>query len=352
MTPRTITTVGGRRRAGEVLGPLRADRRRGVGRGRGRRRRAPRHARAAHHRVDGPARAAHARARSPGHGAGPALRPDRGRGREPGARRAARPTWSAGATSTPTGCASGPASRAPTSTATSSSRSPSRPRSRRSCRSPARIGLAREVARPRRDPRGTRRGARPTTTRCALGEALRDAAAAAPPSASPPARGGADGDPAGLARGPADARRPAPARTARARSATPPASGWPGCCSAATAPRSSRSSSVRRSDRCSTTTRERDTRLAETLEAWFDAGGGLRETAERLHIHPNTVTQRLDRVGQLLGEGWREPGPASSTCSSRCRWCGSARGSVMTRHMILWQIMAAHTWLAREPVSS
>ena len=53
--------------------------------------------------------------------------------------------------------------------------------------------------------------------------------------------------------------------------------------------------------------RERDTQLAETLDAWFAAGGGLRETAARLHVHPNTVGQRLDRVGQLLGEGWREP---------------------------------------------
>ena len=53
--------------------------------------------------------------------------------------------------------------------------------------------------------------------------------------------------------------------------------------------------------------RERDTQLVETLDAWFAAGGGLRETASRLHIHPNTVGQRLDRVGQLLGEGWRDP---------------------------------------------
>ncbi len=52
---------------------------------------------------------------------------------------------------------------------------------------------------------------------------------------------------------------------------------------------------------------ERDTRLAETLEAWFDSGGALRETAGRLHVHPNTVTQRLERVAQLLGEGWRTP---------------------------------------------
>ena len=52
---------------------------------------------------------------------------------------------------------------------------------------------------------------------------------------------------------------------------------------------------------------ERDTQLAATLDAWLATGGALRDTAERLHIHPNTVTQRLDRVGQLLGDGWRQP---------------------------------------------
>ena len=51
----------------------------------------------------------------------------------------------------------------------------------------------------------------------------------------------------------------------------------------------------------------RETQLAETVEAWLASGGGLRETAEHLHIHPNTVTQRLERVGQLLGTGWRDP---------------------------------------------
>jgi DNA-binding PucR family transcriptional regulator len=40
---------------------------------------------------------------------------------------------------------------------------------------------------------------------------------------------------------------------------------------------------------------------------WLATGGALRDTAERLHIHPNTVTQRLDRVGQILGDGWRQP---------------------------------------------
>ena len=51
----------------------------------------------------------------------------------------------------------------------------------------------------------------------------------------------------------------------------------------------------------------RETQLAETVEAWLSSGGALRETAEHLHIHPNTVTQRLERVGQLLGAGWRDP---------------------------------------------
>ncbi|ROR92240.1 helix-turn-helix domain-containing protein [Nocardioides aurantiacus] len=51
---------------------------------------------------------------------------------------------------------------------------------------------------------------------------------------------------------------------------------------------------------------ERDTRLVETLAVWLDASGGLRDTAERLHVHPNTVTQRLDRVGRLLGPDWRQ----------------------------------------------
>ncbi len=53
--------------------------------------------------------------------------------------------------------------------------------------------------------------------------------------------------------------------------------------------------------------RDRGTRLVETLDTWFRTGGSLRATAEGLHVHPNTVTQRLDRVGQLLGQGWRDP---------------------------------------------
>ena len=51
----------------------------------------------------------------------------------------------------------------------------------------------------------------------------------------------------------------------------------------------------------------RGTALVETIEAWFASGTRLKETASTLHVHPNTVTQRLDRVGELLGPGWRDP---------------------------------------------
>lgn len=54
----------------------------------------------------------------------------------------------------------------------------------------------------------------------------------------------------------------------------------------------------------------RGTGLVETLEAWFATGGHLKDTATALHLHPNTVTQRLERIGELLGPGWREPGHA------------------------------------------
>ncbi|GAA2209845.1 helix-turn-helix domain-containing protein [Nonomuraea monospora] len=51
----------------------------------------------------------------------------------------------------------------------------------------------------------------------------------------------------------------------------------------------------------------RGTALTDTLAAYFGAGGSPSRTAETMHIHVNTVTQRLDRIGKLLGEGWLEP---------------------------------------------
>ncbi|MFG1947940.1 helix-turn-helix domain-containing protein [Nonomuraea sp. NPDC048826] len=51
----------------------------------------------------------------------------------------------------------------------------------------------------------------------------------------------------------------------------------------------------------------RGTALTATLAAYFGTGGSPSRTAEVMHIHVNTVTQRLDRVGKLLGDGWQEP---------------------------------------------
>ena len=52
---------------------------------------------------------------------------------------------------------------------------------------------------------------------------------------------------------------------------------------------------------------QRNTKLIGTLEAYFRVGGNLTRTAADLHVHVNTVTQRLDRVTVLLGEQWQEP---------------------------------------------
>jgi hypothetical protein len=51
----------------------------------------------------------------------------------------------------------------------------------------------------------------------------------------------------------------------------------------------------------------RGTDLVATLRAYFDAGGSPARAAERLRVHVNTVTQRLDRVGRLLGKDWSAP---------------------------------------------
>jgi GAF domain-containing protein len=51
----------------------------------------------------------------------------------------------------------------------------------------------------------------------------------------------------------------------------------------------------------------RGTELVATLDAWFATGGRLKETGARLHVHPNTVSQRLGRVRELLGADWRDP---------------------------------------------
>lgn len=53
--------------------------------------------------------------------------------------------------------------------------------------------------------------------------------------------------------------------------------------------------------------RARGTELAATLDCWFDAAGSATTVSRELHIHPNTVAQRLERITAVLGDGWRDP---------------------------------------------
>ena len=47
--------------------------------------------------------------------------------------------------------------------------------------------------------------------------------------------------------------------------------------------------------------------LVGTLAAYFAAGASPRRAAGALHVHVNTVGQRLDRVTSLLGDDWQTP---------------------------------------------
>lgn len=51
----------------------------------------------------------------------------------------------------------------------------------------------------------------------------------------------------------------------------------------------------------------RGTDLVGTLEAYFLAGASPRHAATQLHVHTNTVAQRLDRITRLVGDGWQSP---------------------------------------------
>lgn len=51
------------------------------------------------------------------------------------------------------------------------------------------------------------------------------------------------------------------------------------------------------------------TELAATLDAYFEAGGSPLRAAQALHVHPNTVARRLDRIRELMPD-WKEPGRA------------------------------------------
>ncbi|MCZ0208612.1 helix-turn-helix domain-containing protein [Streptomyces achromogenes] len=53
--------------------------------------------------------------------------------------------------------------------------------------------------------------------------------------------------------------------------------------------------------------RHNDTELVKTLEAYFAVGASPSKAADRLHIHANTVSRRLERVATLLGPRWQQP---------------------------------------------
>lgn len=52
---------------------------------------------------------------------------------------------------------------------------------------------------------------------------------------------------------------------------------------------------------------ERGTNLIGTLEAYFRNGENLARARIDLHVHVNTVTQRLERITRLLGAEWQQP---------------------------------------------
>ena len=53
--------------------------------------------------------------------------------------------------------------------------------------------------------------------------------------------------------------------------------------------------------------RAHGTELLQTAWALAETGSRISECAERLHVHPNTVRQRMERISTLLGADWREP---------------------------------------------
>ncbi|MFG3496387.1 helix-turn-helix domain-containing protein [Streptomyces sp. NPDC047928] len=53
--------------------------------------------------------------------------------------------------------------------------------------------------------------------------------------------------------------------------------------------------------------RRRGTDLVRTLDAYFASGMSPARTKDLLHVHVNTVAQRLERIGRLLGDDWQSP---------------------------------------------
>lgn len=52
---------------------------------------------------------------------------------------------------------------------------------------------------------------------------------------------------------------------------------------------------------------QRFTELTRTLDAYFASSSSPTRAASDLHVHPNTVSRRLDRIAELLGADWQNP---------------------------------------------
>ena len=56
--------------------------------------------------------------------------------------------------------------------------------------------------------------------------------------------------------------------------------------------------------------RSRGSDLVKTLRTYFAAGANASEAADRLFLHRNSMTYRLERVSKLTGLDLRDPGVA------------------------------------------
>ena len=56
--------------------------------------------------------------------------------------------------------------------------------------------------------------------------------------------------------------------------------------------------------------RRRGSDLVKTLTTFFATGANASEAADRLFLHRNSMTYRLERIGKLTGLDTREPGQA------------------------------------------
>jgi DNA-binding PucR family transcriptional regulator len=54
--------------------------------------------------------------------------------------------------------------------------------------------------------------------------------------------------------------------------------------------------------------------LLDTLEAWRDGGGSTERAAKQLFVHPNTVRQRLRRIGEVTGCSLTAPRDVAKLC--------------------------------------